>query len=113
MRIVIAHKEKGKRKAFSKGNASCFRRELTTEQAQTIDKATTNMTKQQREILRRRQERVPMQWNDSLSSRGEGPSKLKGKGIDPREWGGVNISRDSLDLEALESFVHQHKTVKQ
>ena len=57
-----------------------------------------------------------MQQDSSLSSGEEGPSKPKGKGIDLREWGGVNISRDSLNLEAqaaaLELFAHQCKTIK-
>ena len=37
---------------------------------------------------------------NSISSQGEGTSKLKGKGIDPRKWGNLNISRESLDIEA-------------
>ena len=36
---------------------------------------------------------------------------MKGKTIDPREWGNVNLSSDNLDLEvqaaALRSFAHQ------
>ena len=33
-------------------------------------------------------------------SQEEGPSNPKGKGIDPREWGNINISQESFDLEA-------------
>ena len=39
--------------------------------------------------------------NDDYSpSRGEGPSEPKGKGIDPREWGNVNIDSDEFDVDA-------------
>lgn len=34
------------------------------------------------------------------SSRGEGPSNLKGKGPDPRNWGALSACEDKLDLEA-------------
>ena len=71
-----------------------LRREFTREQAQTI--ATEKPTVQQKDLLRRRQ----LPQDDPVTSEEEGPSKLKGKGIDPREWGNVNISRESLDIEA-------------
>ena len=58
------------------------------------------MTAQQKETLRRRNERLPLDLDESNSSQEEGPSRDKGKGIDPREWGNVNISRESLDPEA-------------
>ena len=36
------------------------------------------------------------------SSRGEGPSDLarKGKMIDPREWGAVNLQPEEMDIDA-------------
>ena len=40
---------------------------------------------------------------------GEGPSKPKGKGIDPQEWGAVNISQESLDLEAQAAVLKSFK----
>ena len=48
---------------------------------------------------------------------GEGPLRNKGKGIDPREWGNVNISQESLDVKAqvpaLESYAKQpHESTK-
>jgi hypothetical protein len=72
---------------------------LTKEQVQTVDAASNNLTADQREILHRRQKKVPIE-RDGSTSQEEGASKNKGKGIDPREWGNVNISRESLDLEA-------------
>ena len=43
---------------FSKKNSD-VRRRLTSEQAQVVDKATTNLMEQQKEMLRRRQKKVP------------------------------------------------------
>jgi Retrotransposon gag protein len=61
-----------------------------TNTAATIQKKTLN--KSQKKVTHRRE--------SSSSSRGEGTSRPKGKGIDPREWGNINISRESLDIEA-------------
>ena len=89
-------------------------RELTEEQSQVVKAATTNMTTPQREMLSRRQRKVPVRRGSPTPSREEGTSRKKGKGIDPREWGNVNISRESLDIEAqaLDSITQQHQTDK-
>ena len=90
--------------------------ELTAEQARVVYAATNNMTVQQKETLKRRHDKVNSPQSPTHSN-GEGPSRNKGKGIDPREWGNVNISQESLDVEAqvaaLESFNKQpHETAR-
>ena len=85
------------------------RRQLTKEQAKAIKEATEKMTAGQKQQFQRRQERVRPRRDSSVSSRGEGPSKPKGKGIDPREWGNVNISRDSLDIDAQAAALDSYK----
>ena len=91
-------------------------RELTEEQSQAVKAATTNMTTPQREMVSRRQRKVPVRRGSPTPSREEGTSRKKGKGIDPREWGNVNISRESLDVEAqamaFESITQQHRMDK-
>ena len=86
---------------------------LTSEQAHVVQMAAESMTAEQKRNIRRRQDKVRPQRDSSLSSRGEGPSKQKNKGIDPREWGNVNISHESLDIDAqaaaLKSFEKQPK----
>ena len=64
--------------------------------------ATENLTKEQQQKLRQRQEKICLRWDSDSStpSQGEGTSKHKGKTIDPREWGNVNLSHDSLDVDA-------------
>ena len=101
----------------SKGRDSVPNRRLTKEQVRAVETATTNMTTPQKEVLRRRQKKVvPIRGGSPTPSQGEGPSKRKGKGIDPREWGNVNISRESLDVNAqavaLESIAQQNELNK-
>jgi hypothetical protein len=89
------------------------RRQLTHEQTKAIKEATEKMTAGQKQQIQRRQEKVRPRQDSSVSSRGEGPSRPKGKGVDPLEWGNVNISRDSLDIDAqaaaLDSYKKQSK----
>jgi hypothetical protein len=87
---------------------------LTVEQALAIQAAAEGLTSQQKETLRRRQKKVSADRDHSISSRGEGPSRPTGKGIDPREWGNVNISSESLDLNAqaaaLDSLAQKNRS---
>ena len=89
---------------------------LTSAQAQAVNRATADLTTEQKQQILRRQENVRPRRNDSISSRGEGPSKPKGKATDPREWGNVDFNRDNLDIDAqmaaLKSFKAQLKAKK-
>ena len=86
-------------------------KKLTKEQNQTVKAAVLAMNTEQSELVQRRQQKIAAHREKSPLSRGEGPSRPKGKGIDPREWGQVNISQESLDVEAqaaaLESYAQQ------
>jgi hypothetical protein len=101
-----------RRRARSEGSLP-DKRPLTSEQTQAVLKAVGGLTHEQKQKILRRQEKVRPRRDSSISSRGEGPSKPKGKTIDPREWGNLNISRESLDLEAQaaawESYKNQPK----
>ena len=84
---------------------------LTAEQRRAVEVATRTLTDQQRQQIRRRHQAAAREH--SLSSRGEGPSNLKkGKGIDPNEWGDVNISQESLDLAAQAAALDSFKQPK-
>ena len=76
------------------------KRTLTTEQRETVELATKGLTKEQQLKFQKRQSNIRPRRDSSVSSRGEGPSRQKGKAIDPREWGNVNFSSDSLDVDA-------------
>ena len=88
-------------------------KELTREQARMVEAASKRLTTSQREILRRRQRKIPAEQGESESSEEDRPRKAtdKGKGIDPLEWGNVNISQESLEVDAqaaaLESIAQQ------
>lgn len=76
------------------------RKGLTVEQTRAIKAATNNLTDEQKEMLWWRQDSLLLPQESLVSSNEEGPLKNKGKGIDHREWGKVNISQESLNLEA-------------
>ena len=75
---------------------------LTTEQDRAVKAAVLAMNQEQSELIQRRQERVITRSDQRSPSRGEGPSNLnpKGKAIDPREWGNVDLNPEELDVEA-------------
>jgi hypothetical protein len=73
---------------------------LTGDQVQTVETAVNNLTGSQKKTIQRRQKQVNTYRGSSVSSREEGPSRPKGKGFDPRNWGNINVSQESLDLEA-------------
>jgi hypothetical protein len=85
---------------------------LTAEQTRAVKKAAEGMTAEQKQHLQRRHEKVRPR-RDSLSSHGEGPSNPKGKDIDPREWGNVNISPDSYDVGAQAAALNSWKNLHQ
>ena len=86
---------------------------LTTEQDTIVNQAEKQLTTAQKEQLSRRYEKVQKKTapREKSGSRGEGPSTTKGKGVDPRNWGGAQLSVSDLDVEAqhaaLESFANK------
>ena len=85
---------------------------LTRDQNQAIEHAVRQLTPHERLAIARRHKSVDARREASPSSRGEGNSRMKGKAIDPREWGNVNISRESLDLEAQTAALKSFATRK-
>ena len=97
-----------RRRAHSRSSSRQGDPLLTREQAQSIQMAMQGMTTEQRQTMQRRQEKTKLRRNSSLSSRGEGPSRPKGKTADFGNYGQLNFSQESLDIEAqaaaLKSF---------
>ena len=73
---------------------------LTADQIQAVHAAATRLTTSQKKKLEKRHKKLTHRRTSSSTSRGEGASKPKGKGVDPLEWGNVNISQESLDIDA-------------
>ena len=84
-----------------------------SEQREVVDLATEKLTKEQQQKILHRQGKVHLRRNSSISSRGEGTSKRKGKTIDPRNWGNIDFDQESLDIDAqiaaLKSLKAQRK----
>jgi hypothetical protein len=73
--------------------------------------ATRNLSKENRERISGQKERTnryehlenespdeDSDYFDAKNSAGEGPSNPKGKGADPRNWGGIDLNKDELDV---------------
>ena len=41
-----------------------------------------------------------------------GPSEPKGKSVDPREWGNINLSEGELDVEVQAATLNSYETRK-
>jgi hypothetical protein len=82
---------------------------LTLEQREAVKLAAKGLTKEQQQKLLQQQEKVQPRRDSSMSSRGEGTSKLKGKNVDPREWGNIDFSRENLDIDAQMAALKSYK----
>ena len=107
---------KDRRESPVKGNPNKSR--LGPEQEQTVEEAIKKLTKDQRQKISERQRVVSITGvkkpgTKSTSTRGEGPSNLKGKGPDPRNWGTLSACEDELDLEAQREALASWKTVQE
>ena len=101
------------RKRAPRRGTSKKRRPLTAEQAKAVQKAAEGLTDEQRKAVQRRQAKVRPRQDSSVSSRGQGTSRPKGKMKDPHEWGNVDFGGENLDpgaqAAALAAF-GQHRT---
>ncbi|PPR02253.1 hypothetical protein CVT26_011721 [Gymnopilus dilepis] len=117
--VCRGHKHRARRsseeKELAKLASTLFGKQgvLTKEQAAIVKKAVNSLTKEEREIISCRNEKIstlPSRW-DSSASRGEGPSKPKGNIVDPRDWGSIELNSAEADIElqaaALKSFRDQ------
>ena len=73
--------------------------------ASIVQEAIKQLTKDQQRKIHERQCMISVTGvkklgTKSTSSRGEGPSNLKGKGPDPHNWGALSACGNKLDLEA-------------
>ena len=64
-------------------------------------------------ILQREEAENKALDSDTLSSRGEGPSNLKGKGPDPTDWGQLDLSESEMDPGAQRAALKQWSDLKQ
>ena len=86
------------------------------DQVQTVRAMAKTLTKSQKEVIEQRKKKITHQRKSPSSSQGEGTSKAKWKGTDPLKWGNVNISQESLNIEAqvaaFRSIVQERQTIE-
>jgi hypothetical protein len=78
---------------------------LSTEQEKTVEAATESLTAEQREQIADRQKKVAMQ-HETIES---GPSRNKGKTIDPREWGNIRLNPEELSVNVQAALFDAYK----
>ncbi|KAF5335687.1 hypothetical protein D9611_009565 [Ephemerocybe angulata] len=106
---------------FDEPGQPLFGSRLTSAQLETVRRAEHQIPENDRQRVARRNDAIAADtahisknadgYSSDESSRGEGPSQPKGKGADPRNWGGINLDEDELDVDAqrvaLEQFNQQ------
>ena len=75
---------------------------LTTEQEDTINAATELLTKEQKERVKRRQDRVT---SCDVNDDEPGTSLHKGKTTDPREWGNSGLAPEEMDIAVQKAIL--------
>ena len=80
-------------------------KKLSTEQEITVNTAASLLTQEQKEKLQCRHEKVATQHEETGSNNMDpGPSRKKGKAIDPREWGNAGVDPKEMDIRVQEAI---------
>ena len=94
---------------------------LSPGQAKVVQEAEQRLTTPQREMIEKRAHvvgvphsfRFGQPCDDDNMSWGEGPSKGKGKGPDPGNWGGIDFANEDINLDAQRTALETWKTVQE
>ena len=78
---------------------------LSTEQEKAVEAANELLTEEQKEQIAQRQDKVANQIENDES----GPSRNKGKMIDPREWGKARLNPEELDINVQEAIFEAYE----
>jgi hypothetical protein len=78
---------------------------LSTEQGKAVEAATNLLTQGQKDQLQRRQNKTQHNENNAEP----GPSRKKGKAVDPREWGNAGIDPEEMDINIQEAMLNDYK----
>ncbi|RXW16452.1 hypothetical protein EST38_g9404 [Candolleomyces aberdarensis] len=84
--------------------------QLDSDQENAVRIAQSNLTRVQKDLIHRRQERVAQR--ERSSSRGEGTSRRRGKQVDPRNWGSSGIPDNDLDVVAQRRALKLYSLMK-
>jgi hypothetical protein len=99
---LVESKSARRRRSFSayenRPSVTLRRPTLTSEQETAVKTAEQNLTALEKSRIDRRYENMHVTDDENESSRGEGP--LKGKGVDPENWGALKLEPSELDVRA-------------
>ena len=96
------------RKHLQNKNVVFLSKTLSTEQEKVIEAATNSLNSEQREQLKHRQNKVVTQNREDGPV--SGPSTMsKGKTVDPREWGAVDISPEEMNVDIQEAMINTYQ----
>ena len=79
---------------------------LSTEQEETVNGAAELLTKEQKEQMKRCQDKITTQ---DIENNAPGTSKDIGKTIDPREWGNAGIATEELNVDIQKAILDAYE----
>ena len=79
---------------------------LSTEQEETVNGAAELLTKEQKEQVKRRQEKIAARNEEDNVP---GTSQNKGKAIDPWEWGNASIATEELNIDIQKAILDAYE----
>ena len=111
---TVQRKRHGKKYGTSKERSS--HRDVSAAVDLVIIEAEKSLTTAQKKMIALRQKKVNLNPIEELVPHEEGHSGPEGKGIDPRNWGNVQLSETEANVEvqqaALNSFHYQKKPIE-
>ncbi|TFK49441.1 hypothetical protein OE88DRAFT_1737053 [Heliocybe sulcata] len=84
-----------RKKAHTGVSVPSAREVLSQSQRQTVDAAEAALTNTERSRVQEREHMVGISENPATA----GPSRPKGKGVDPKNWGATGIEESDLDID--------------
>ncbi|KAF5338647.1 hypothetical protein D9611_012820 [Ephemerocybe angulata] len=85
---------------------------VPSEVLSSVEVSQSGLTRSQKDLIAGRRLFESRSRRSSVSSRGEGPSQPKGKGIDPKNWGDVDISDSEVEAQrALYDSIRDNKFI--
>jgi hypothetical protein len=110
----VQRKHRGKKSGIPKERNG--QRDVSAAVDSVLVEAEKSLTKAQKEMISLRHKKVNVSPPEQSEPREEGHSGSKGKGIDPRNWGNVQLGEDEVDVEAqraaLDSLRLQKKHIE-
>src|SRR6267378_3259111 len=100
---TVQRKRRGNKHSTSKERFSTRDKDVSVDVDPVLAEAEKSLTNAQKEKIALRHQKVTVNPLEGLESHEEGPSGPKGKGVDPRNWGNIQLDEDEADVEAQQA----------